>query len=313
MIVTAPGLTLDVHDFATLLGAPEPDVRAACAPLIERGDFRHAVLDGTARDAIVLRVLRTIESELPVSGPGRLPRWESGWRENLRAFEASAGDVATLVPAYYRRGVQVMRLRGHYVEPASEAFELDFLAVLRAWIGAAFFRDVAHVYEFGCGPCHNLVALARRHPNTAFHGLDWATASERIADAVRATLGIRVDARRFDMFAPDPDVRLEPDAAVLTMGALEQVGTAFEPFLEYLLAQSPRVCVHVEPVYELYDQATLLGYLGARYSERRGYLRGYLTRLRELERAGRLRLEHVEKNLGSLYHDGWTTVVWTPR
>src|SRR5262245_64407208 len=131
-----------------------------------------------------------------------------------------------------------MRLDGRYVLPASGRFETDVLAVLRTWVGAAFLAPSAEVYEFGCGPCHNLAALAQCYPEKKFHGLDWAQASQRIADAAASTLGLNIDGAPFDMFAPDRDVRLASGAAVLTFGAMEQLGEKCEPFLGYLLQQA---------------------------------------------------------------------------
>jgi hypothetical protein len=303
---------LGLADVAEMLGANLVDLDIAAGDLIERADLRYRVIEGPARDDVILRVLKTLESALPRSGPSRADDWERGWGENLAAFRAS-GDLDVLVPAYYRRGRQVMRLRGAYVLPATETFELAMLGILRVWIGQTFLVDATHIYEFGCGPAHNLIALAQRYPHKELWGLDWAVASQEIIETLAVRHGFRMRGERFDMLAPRRDCRLAPEAAVLTMGALEQLGTAFQLFLEYLLDQRPRVCVHVEPIDELYDRAVLFDHLAARYAERRGYLSGFLTTLRALEQRGRLRIRHVKKNLGSLYHDGWTTLAWSPR
>lgn len=197
--------------------------------------------------------------------------------------------------------------------PLSPNFELNFLEVLRTWLAKSFFPDARDVYEFGCGPGHNLVAFSRLYPEKHYHGLDWAKASGNIVNLIARKLGIDVDWRRFDLFHPDARYKLRPDAAVITLGALEQLGVKFEPFLQYMLRQSPAVCVHVETIFELYDQSNLFDYLAARYSESRGYLRGYLTRLKELERERKIVILHISKNVGSRYYDGWTTVAWRPR
>ena len=203
-----------------------------------------------------------------------------------------------------------MRLFGKYVLPEDPEFETNVLAVLTTWIGETFLRDVNHVYEFGCGPAHNLVALAELFPEKCYHGLDWAVASQDIIKAIAESHKINIVGHRFDMFSPDKSFRIEPNSAVLTIGGMEQLGQGFEEFLQYLLNESPGICIHIEPIYELYDQSILFDYLAAKYSEKRGYLQGYLTRLKELEELGRIKILHVKKNIGSLYHDGWTTIVW---
>lgn len=302
---------LELEDFALLLGIAADDVPLECRRIMNQLDFRYRSLAGEERDRLILEILKTLHAALPVSGRNRLARWEDGWSENLQAFVSSNYDLKQLLPGYYRKGRGVMRLFGKYVLPEDSGFEMNVLAVLLAWIGKTFLRGVDHVYEFGCGPAHNLVALAEMYPEKSYHGLDWAAASQQIIEAIAKFNGINIDSRRFDMFSPDRSCKLELNSAVVTVGAMEQLGQNFDPFLQYLLNGAPAICIHVEPIYELYDQSNLLDYLAARYSEKRGYLRGYLTALKSLEEAGCIKLLHVQKNLGSQYHDGWTTVAWT--
>ena len=85
------------------------------------------------------------------------------------------------------------------------------------------------------------------------------------------------------MFSPDYQLNIDESSAVFTIGALEQLGTNFEPFLQYLLEKQFRICINIETIYELYNQSSLFDYLAVRYLERRGYLQGYLVRLKQLE------------------------------
>jgi hypothetical protein len=57
------------------------------------------------------------------------------------------------------------------------------------------------------------------------------------------------------MFAPSQDPEFPRGAAVMTFIAMEQLGTEFERFAEYLFSRRPSVCIHVEPTSEFYDQA----------------------------------------------------------
>lgn len=303
---------LDLEDFVLLLGTSIGQIPLECRRLIDELNFHYTVLDAGSRDTIILQILKTLDSDLPVSGRSRLDRWEEGWSENLCLFISSNYDTKELVPLYYRAGKRVMRLSGNYVLPEDSDFETNFLAVLMTWIGRTFLRDVDHVYEFGCGPAQNLVAFAKLFPEKCYYGLDWAVASQDIIKAIAESHSINIVGHRFDMFSPDEGWRIEAKSAVITIGGMEQLGLEFEEFLQYLLKQCPQICIHTEPIYELYDQSCLFDYLAAKYSEKREYLRGYLTRLKGLEEAGQIKILHVKKNLGSLYHDGWTTVVWKP-
>ena len=116
----------------------------------------------------------------------------------------------------------------------------------------------------------------------------------------------------FDMCEPDYQLELSEDDAVFTIGALEQLGTRFEPFLKFLLEKGPSICINIETTYELYDQNYLFDYVAAKYLEKRGYLRGYLTRLRQLEEEGKIELLDVRKTFGSPFHDGYSYIIWRP-
>jgi len=309
----AAAATLGAAEFAALVGVPADRLPEPCRARLGAADFGYTVLEGAARDAALLDALRALDADLPSAGPGRLPAWERGWSEVQARFERSGGEPGALLPQYFLERQGVMRLGGAYVQPAVPAFQPNFVGVLQAWVACRFLDPVEHVYEFGCGPGHNLVAFARLYPAKTYVGLDWAAASQAILARAAATLGARLSGRRFDMFAPDPDLDFPPGSAVVTVSAMEQLGERFEPFLDFLLARRPAICVHLEPLHELYDQSTLLDWVAARYAERRGYLRGYLPHLERLERQGRVEILDKRRLLGNLHHDGWGSLVWRPR
>ena len=300
---------LGVNDFASIFGTSPKEIPLECRVLINELNFQYISLNKDARDKVLLQVVKTLNSDLPISGKSRIDRWQEGWSENLQQFIDSGYDEKQLIPGYYKKGTQVMRLAGDYILPQDPNFETNFLAVLIAWIGKTFLKNVDHVYEFGCGPAHNLVALAKIFPKKHYYGLDWASASQEIISKIAQSSKINISGSHFDLFSPDYSYRLEPNSAAFTSGALEQVGIHHEQFLQYILKMSPRICVNIEPAYELYNQENLIDYLAAKYSEKRGYLNGYYTQLKKLESMGKIKILHVHKNLGSMYHEG-TTVVW---
>jgi len=303
--------TLTVDDFARHFGVPVGDVPSACRELILSRDFRFRILAGAERDAVVLRVLKTLKADLEVSGPGRQPRWEAGWGENLKEFVESNYDPAKLVPKFVRRK-EVIRLNGNYIMPESETFETDYVCVLRAWIFSRFFRGVDALYEFGVGSGHNLVEASKYLPAAKLVGLDWAPVSKQILEELRRHRGLNVEGHVFDLNNPDASLRIEDNAGVLTIGTLEQLGRNFGPFIDFLMERKPRVCVHVETLYEVYNQDNLVDWLAAAYLEKRNYLRGFLARMRELEAAGKIRILDLRRTFGSFYHDGYTYLVWEP-
>lgn len=298
-------------DFAQLFGVLPEALPEECRKPISELDFRYWPVGGPYRDKVVLRVLETLASDLEMVGSYRKQRWESGWSQNLREFIESDYDLAALVPKFVRQN-EIARLGGEYVWPLNPSFETSLVTVLRLYLFKTWFEKVDHVYEFGCGTAHNLVALARLSPDKALHGLDWATVSQSIIALLVERHGLNITSHEFDMFEPDAEFEIAPNSGVFTVGALEQLGRRHEPFLRFLLQKMPKICINVEVLGELYDEKKLLDYLVLRYLRKRGYLEGYLTRLRELEGVGRIRILQVQRTFGCLYHEGYSFVVWEP-
>ena len=73
------------------------------------------------------------------------------------------------------------------------------------------------------------------------------------------------------------------------------------------------MCVHLEPLVELYDEDSLFDYPAIRYHRKRGYLDGYLTALRKLEREGRAEILDTRRlQFGSFFQEGYSLVMWKP-
>src|SRR5258707_14365208 len=76
------------------------------------------------------------------------------------------------------------------------------------------------------------------------------------------------------------------DPTVLTVHALEQVGAGWQPFVDFVIARRPRLCVHLEPLVELYETAPLDD-LARRYHRKRRYLDGFVPAIKALAAHGR--------------------------
>jgi len=147
------------------------------------------------------------------------------------------------------------------------------------------------VSEFGCGSGQNLKGLKGK-----LHGYDWAES------AVKRVRAMGIHAERFDMFNPSP---IDLKGGVLTVHALEQLGDKFGPFLQFLMDKKPEICVHIEPIEELYED-NLLDNLALSYHKKRGYLSGFLKALK-----GKT-IEVERTYVGSLFHEAYSVVVWRP-
>jgi SAM-dependent methyltransferase len=223
------------------------------------------------------------------------------------------------MPNYYRRlasevrAGQPLRLRQKYVVPEDPNFETKWYEIFRLWIFKTYLSEVDNIYEFGCGSGFNIATLADLYPDKEIHGLDWAEASKEILEEMRRVHGLNIFGHVFDFFHPDQNLRIAPNSAVVTIGGLEQTGTNYEEFLQYILDSAPALVVHVEPIVEWYDSTNPIDHVAVRFHRKRKYLEGYLDRLYDLENSGRIEiLKKKRAFFGSLYLEGWSQLIWKP-
>ena len=305
---------LTKHDLAGLFGTTADRLPDPCLEKIARGDWQYQPVDDEERDAIVLDLLGRIESrKLSTVGNEDKTRWLKGWGENLQAFREQNGSLEALVPKYIRAD-QPVRLFGSFVRPAHPQFELRWYEIFRQWFFQTHLRNFAHIFEFGCGSGFNVAELAQLYPKAAITGLDWAQPSVDIVNELRARKGLNVFGRLFDFFHPDHTLDIPPNSAVFTIGALEQTGTQWGAFIEFLLAKKPERVFHIEPILEWYDEASLVDYTAVKAHEVRNFWRGFPGKLLELERQGLATIHHTKRAyFGSLVLEGYSQIIWSPR
>jgi transketolase len=305
---------LKLEDFAYLFGITMDDIPNDCQELIAEYDFRYKILEGEERDRVLLDILKKLDlGQLSIVGKEKKATWEKGWSENLQNFIQKNYDIDELIPKYYRPN-QILRLYRNYITTCDPNFEFNFFKVFRLWLFRKYLKNAESVYEFGCGPGHNLVALAKLYPEKRIHGLDWSGASRDIVHKIAEVHKYNITDHLFDMFSPDENLEIANNSIVITFGALEQLGHDYESFLQFLIARSPALCLNVEPIFELYDDNILLDYFAAKYQEKRNYLSGYLSRLKELEYEGKLEIIKTQRMLfGNQHYEGWSFIVWKPQ
>ena len=303
-IVSHNEVTLE--DFAKSFGTTIDDLPRN---LITETDFRYKRLNVAERDELIQSILRKIENVNPTA---KL-RWEKGWAENLQSFVDSGYRIEALIPKYIRPN-QPVRLRQEYVIPCNVNFEHYYIEAFRLWLFRTYFQSVNSIYDFGCGTGYNLAVLARLFPDKKLYGLDWAEASQKIVCLIAKYHNMNIEARSFNFYTPNDGLEIADNSAVMTFAALEQVGSDYESFLQYILKQTPALCVNVEPLYELYDENNLVDYLAIKYHGKRNYLNGYLSRLKQLESEGKIEILKVQRlYFGSLYHEAYSYVIWKPK
>jgi hypothetical protein len=308
-----PILSLTSKDFARLLGTTTDDIPAECLKIISKRDFRYQKLSTDSRDQILNQILQEIDSGKKwVSGPEKQAIWEKGWSENLKDYEDSK-DITALTPKFLTNKT-VLRLGRDYIQPLSVDFEFNFVDVYRRWAFSKYLKDAQSIYEFGCGSCQHLPVLAELFPDKKLHGLDWAVTSKKIIEKLVRQKGWNIAGHVFDLYSPDVNLSLDHRCAVFTIGTMEQLGSKFEPFLEFLLQKRPLIVMHMESIRELYDDSYLTDYVALKYDSKRNYLGGYLDRLGQLQRDNKIKIIKAHRVFfGSMYHDSYSLIVWKPR
>ncbi|MBI4398820.1 MAG: class I SAM-dependent methyltransferase [Candidatus Omnitrophica bacterium] len=306
---------LGINEFAGQLGVAGAELSAEVQALIQDSDLSYRPLSPEERDRLVIRIIRQIDSgRLSVSGPAGKDRWQKGWQENLDNFLNKEHDLDQLVPKFIRPD-QPIRLLGDYVMPLDPQFELRWYEIFRLWLATSFLKDADVIFEFGCGSGHNIAMLADLFPEKEIVGLDWVKPSCDIVDEIAKLRNTsRIRSHLFDMFHPDPNLKVPGNSTFLAIGALEQLGGEYQPFLSFVLEKKPKRFVHVDSIIELYDsENNLSDYLAVKFDLKRNYLNNYLNSLRDLEKQKQITITHARRtSFGSLFHDGYSYLVWNP-
>jgi SAM-dependent methyltransferase len=159
-----------------------------------------------------------------------------------------------------------------------------------------YFKD--EVVELGCGGGFNLIGLAKLF---RVQGLDRSEAAVAAAKAAGLTAYVCGDLRTDCSTLTFPS-----GAGVLTCDSMEQLGADWELLFERLCAHDGTM-VHIEPLEELYDDSEF-DQVAKRFHQAKGYLKGYLTKLRSDPRVEILEERRVR--IGSTLNDGFSYVVW---
>lgn len=305
-------LKVDAQRMAEILGCKPQELPAACVQRMEAADLEYAPLPQAERDAHILSVLKRLDDpNIRRTTEENIQAFERGWRENLELCRTSGLTRENLRPKYVRP-YSCIRFCSDYVRPKNPFAAYELLGIAATYSFLQYFQDCNSIYEFGCGTAQYLFELSQLFPGKTFVGTDWTEASVEIIKLM-AERGINISGCRFDMLKPDTAFKLSSNAGVLTVGAMEQIGDNFESFFQYLLSQKPRVVVHHEPTEDFYGTDNVVDYLGLMYHRRRGYLSGYLPRLREAEKAGLIKILATRRMpFGDPFHESGSLMVWRP-
>lgn len=280
---------------------------------IKKYNFKYTEISSEERDCLLRKIISTLLADFIVfAGQHRHKQWEKGWAENLNEM-AKKDHIKAVSPHYFGK-YDILRINQKFIRPQSNNFERNSLAIILDWLADKYMRNAEAIYEFGCGTGHHLLNVRQVNTRADLWGLDWVKSSQKIIKKLSETLpDKKLFARQFDFFHPDKNFKLDKDSIIYTVAALEQTGNRFEKFINYLLKNKPKLCIHIEPVAELLDENNLLDYLSIEYFKKRKYLTGFLDKLRQLEKKGKIKIIKAQRSyIGSLYIDGYSVIIWKP-
>jgi len=311
---------LDPYDRKVTVSQIETCLNIKLSDLIKQHinnlNLRYRILTDKERESHIESYHKFLEAKIVPSGPIRKNAWVEGWQQNLDESIVDGINHNTLLPHYYRQGKTVMRYMGQFILPEDDLFEAKFLTIIRKFLAHKFLIGHKNIYEFGAGPCHNVLAFAYELQEKNFHITDWVEPSIEIAKLIEKQKSIlnlhhhNFTATLFDFFKPDKNFKLRDNSLVLTFGSMEQIGMEFNELLDYFMSQKTQHFLHVEPFLELYDLNTAFDSLAYSYSKKRNYLDGYLGVLKTMELNGQIKIEYKNRIIGSGYHDAHTIVKW---
>jgi len=275
----------------------------------------YRIVQGAERDNIMRHVLERIDTaDLRVVGENDGSVWERGWGEIRDRIRAQGFNPSLLAPQYFDQH-RILRFDGHYIDAGSSAFVTAYDDLLRRLVLARYLDGSTRVVELGCGTGTSQLILADLLPHAELVAADWAAPSQDIVRMLATHLKRAIRPVRLNMLTLEgfDELAIDRETAVLSVHALEQLGGNWGALLERLLEVKPKLCLHIEPILELYDESTLFDFLAAKYHRRRNYLHGWLSRLRELAAAGRSEIMDERRlSFGDRYHEAYSVVAWRP-
>jgi cyclopropane fatty-acyl-phospholipid synthase-like methyltransferase len=301
-------------DLARLTGRSPTQVDAALDGFsVPPLRYRELTDDESAR--IAERVDAVIRDEtLRRSGEDDPAVWNRGWGEVATQLKNRSITRDALRPQYFR-GEPTCRLFGRYIRPLAPEFEYEAGLALRRIVFDEFLRDAKTIVEFGCGTGINLLLLSEQFPEARLTGTDWAPVCAEILGEIARQTGRRISGEVFNMLnATGWEGPTESGAALMTVHAMEQLGSNWQSFLDFLIARRPALCLHIEPILEHYDERSSFDARARRYHLKRGYLQGFLPEVLALCKEGKADLIGSRRvRFGGLYHEAYSILAWRPK
>lgn len=279
-------------------------------------NLNYRIMQDQERDDVMLGILQRIdEGKMRVVGGDDNAVWIKGWGEILEHVEKNGFSPDILRPQYFDHH-RIMRFDGEYIDGGDANFVYEYDQLLRRLTLSKYLKGQTKVVELGCGTGTSQLMLADILPEAELIASDWSPPSQGIVNAIADYKKRKIKPVCFNMLTLEgwDELEIDSQSAILTVHALEQLGGNCGALMEKLLAAKPKLCVHLEPVEEFYeDDKTLFDYLGQKFHTTRNYLQGWLSALIQHEQAGKVEIIDTRRlAFGDRYHEAYNVICWKP-
>lgn len=264
-----------------------------------------------------LKLIRSLKIKLNnnffwKSGDKNIQKWNDGWSYNLDQLKNNKKIFPSIIPYYYSKDIKLV-LGGKIIQPISKFFEFKLFGVYRDFIFKKYLSDKTNIYEFGCGPLHNLVILKKLFKNKNIYGFDWSDTSLQISKYLKKYFGLNVIVKKMNFFKVKSLKQIKSDSAIFTLGGFEQLGNNFKPVVDKIISSKVDIVINIESFVEFYRKNDLLEKTFLEYDKKRNYLNGYYDYLKKLENKNKIKILKINRiKFGILGHYSYSTVIWKP-
>ena len=241
-----------------------------------------------------------------------LGNWNSEWRKVLDRVRTHGPSIDNLRPNYFQ--YRTLRLNGEFVFTGDAFFEHHAYVMFLRLLFSKYLSGQNKIVDLGCGSATSLFLLDQMEIGTELIGADWIEEALETVNIIGRATTSNIRGLPFNMKTLEGKEALDlAGAAVITIHSMEQLGRDYHNLLDYLMAAGPGLVLHLEPIEELYDSKCLFDKLALTHHRQRGYLTGYLTKIRKLASEKRIEI-FAEKRLkfGSTWHEAYSLIVWRP-
>ena len=279
--------------------------------LIKQKKIYFKELNTKEKEAAIISTLEKINIENRiVTTKGRKKIWEKGWGDINNIF-IKKKKLESLIPQFYsKRSNLYFRLKGKFIK-SSKFFEYKMIDIFRSWYFSKYLKNVENIYEFGAGSGHNMVRLTEIFPQKKIYASDFSSNSVNLLRNISDHMGYNWNCFQFDMKKINKKIVLKKNSAVFTSGSIEQLSGNVDNFLNFIIKNKPKICIHIEPMPQLFKKDNIEDLLSVMALKKKKYSINFLDKIYNLKKKNKIKVIKLLKSpFGSQLIDGMNLLVW---